>query len=194
MLIRLGGLAAVVGGALYFSGLILYLPAKHPIDLHGIGNIFGGLWLVLFIVLLVGAMAATLAIAALYARRRDFYGAFGMVVALVAFVGVALIFAGEIRLSGRVEIYGEAELCGLLLGSLGVLALGLVVTIAVRELPWWSGVALVVWGPAVFWLLLDGGRFGWTSQATLLGMPWIMVGFAVFRAAGRRTEPPSKVR
>jgi hypothetical protein len=148
MLIRLGGLAAVVGGALYFSGLILYLPTKYPIDLHGIANIFGGLWLVLFVVLLVGAMAATLAIAALYSRRRDFYGAFGMVVALVAFVGVALIFAGEIRLSGRVEIYGAVELCGLLLGSLGVLALGLVVTIAVRELPWWSGVALVVWGAA----------------------------------------------
>ena len=52
-LIRLGGLAAVVGGALYFSGLILYLPANYPIDLHGIGNIFGGLWLVLFIALLV---------------------------------------------------------------------------------------------------------------------------------------------
>jgi hypothetical protein len=184
----LGGLAAVVGGALYFSGLILYLPAKYPIDLHGIGNIFGGLWLVLFIVLLVGAMAATLAIAALYARRRDFYGAFGMVIALVAFFGVALIFADEIRLSGRVELYG------LLLGSLGVMALGLVVTIAVRELPWWCGVALVVWGPAVFWLLLDGGRFGWTSQATLLGVPWIMVGFAVFRAAGRRIEQPPRVR
>ena len=194
MLIRLGGLAAVVGGTLYFSGLILYLPAKYPVDLHGIGNIFGGLWFVLFIVLLVGAMAATLAIAALYARRRDFYGVFGMVVALVAFVGVALIFAGEIRLSGRVETYGAAELCGLVLGSLGILALGVVVTIDVRELPWWSGLALVVWGPAVFWLLLDGGRFGWTSQATLLGMPWIMVGFAVFRAAGRRTEPLSEVR
>jgi hypothetical protein len=28
----------------------------------------------------------------------------------------------------------------------------------------------------------------------LVGVPWVVVGYAIFRAAGRRTERPSRVR
>jgi hypothetical protein len=196
-LIRFGGLAAMVGGTLYFVGAILNLSDEGRAGFRsGFGYIFGGLSAILFVLLLMGAMAATLAIAALCARQRDIYGAFGMLAALAAFVCMALIFAGEIRLSGRAEIYGMASLYGSLLVSPGVLALG-IVTIAPRELPWWCGVALIVWGLGFFWTFfvdLGYGPTGGTTLALLLGAPWVVVGYAVFRAAGQRIEQPSRVR
>ena len=46
-----------------------------------------------------------------------------------------------------------AAVLGLLVESVGVLALGLV-TMAVGELAWWCGVALMVWGWTLVFLLL----------------------------------------
>ena len=81
-------------------------------------------------------MAATLAIASLYALRRDIYGVLGILSSVAAFVGVALTLWGELGSP-------VAAVLGLLVGSIGVLALGLV-TMAVGELAWWCGVALMV--------------------------------------------------
>jgi len=189
----------MVGGTLFF-GSILQLSNKGRAGFGPvIGNIFGGQQAILFVLLLMGAMAATLAIAALYAREMGTERGVGMVVALVAFVGLVLIFAGEIRLSGRAQIYGTAELYGMVLGALGVFALGLVVAMYVaRVLPWWCGVALIVCAPALTWAMfladLLYGATGRTTLALSLGAPWVVVGYAVFRAAERRTEQPTRVR
>ena len=140
----------------------------------------------------MGAMAATLAIAALYALRRDIYGALGMLSSVAASVGVALTLWGELGSP-------LAAVLGLFVGSVGVLALGLVI-MAVGELPWWCGVALIVWGGALVFLLLLplvgvlAPPFPVSWGGVLAGVTWIVVGFGVFRAAGRRTEQPPRAR
>jgi hypothetical protein len=143
-------------------------------------------------VLLVGIMAATLAIATLYAPRRDIYGVLGMLSSVAAFVGVALTPLGELGSP-------VAAVLGLWVGSVGVLALGLV-TMAVRQLAWWCGVALIVWGWALVFLLLLpmvgvlAPPFPVAWGAVLAGVTWIVVGFGVFRAARGRTEQPQTER
>ena len=98
---------------------------------------------------------------------------------LMAFVGVAL--------SGLL-FYTEAFLIpvvGLLLATLGLIVLA-IVTIAAKVVPWWVGVALIAGSPPFVYLWV----FPW-----LLGVPWVVVGYAIFRAAGARLpEQPSRVR
>jgi hypothetical protein len=191
ILIRLGGVAAMVGGALYVSAELLNLPGGGALWRSYYGFLPGGGSL-LFNALLVGAMAATLAIAALYAMRRDISGVLGMLSSVAAFVGVALTLFGELGSP-------VAAVLGLLVGSVGVLALGLV-SMAVGELPWWCGVALIVWGwTLVFLLLLPlvgvlAPPFPVSWGGVLAGVSWIVVGFGVFRAARGRTEPPQRER
>jgi hypothetical protein len=95
-------------------------------------------------------------------------------------------------------------LAGLFMGFVGALVIavgvllalgGLVIlaNLAVRTdtLPWWGGVALVA-GFAPFLLL----TFFYIPPRAhpLIGVPWLVVGYAIFRAAGRSTELPLRVQ
>lgn len=164
--IQIAGLAAMVGGTIYASG-----------ELFDGGSLF-------FVLLLVGAMVAMLAIAALYASRRDTYGSFGVLTSLSAFVGLVLLLVGELGLSDL------AAYIGLLLASLGVLALG-IMSMASRVLPWWCGVVLIVWGPTLVLRLVG---FSVPLGGILVGIPWIVVGYALFRVETRVGDRPSRVR
>ena len=191
ILIRLGGVAAMVSGALYVSAELLNLTGGGALWRSYYGFLPGGGSL-FFNALLVGAMAATLAIAVLYALRRDISGVLGTLSSVAAFVGVALTLFGELGSP-------VAAVLGLWVESVGVLALG-VVTLAVGGLAWWSGVALIVWGWALVFLLLlpmmgvlaPPFRLSWGG--VLAGVIWIVVGFGVFRAARGRTEQPQRER
>jgi hypothetical protein len=191
ILIRLGGVAAMVSGALYVSAELLNLPGGGALWRSYYGFLPGGGSL-FFNALLVGAMAATLAIAALYALRRDISGLLGTLISVAAFVGVALTLWGELGSP-------VAAVLGLWVESVGVLALGLV-TMAVGELAWWCGVALIVWGWALVFLLLLpmmgvlAPPFPVSWGGVLAGVSWLVVGFGVFRAARGRTEQPQRER
>ena len=191
ILIRLGGVAAMVSGALYVSAELLNLPGGAALWSSYYGFLPGGGSL-FFNALLVGAMAATLAIAALYALRRDISGVLGTLSSVAAFVGVALTLLGELGSA-------VAAVLGLLVESVGVLALGLV-TMAVGELAWWCGVALIVWGWALVFLLLLpmmgvlAPPFPVSWGGLLAGVSWLVVGFGVFRAARGQTEQPQRER
>ena len=191
ILIRLGGLAAMVSGALYVSAELLNLTGGGAIWRSYYGFLPGGGSL-FFNALLVGAMAATLAIAALYALRRDIWGVLGTLSSVAAFVGLALTLWSELGSP-------VAAVLGLLVESVGVLALGLV-TLAVGGLAWWCGVALIVWGWALVFLLLLpmmgvlAPPFPVSWGGILAGVSWIVVGFGVFRAARGRTEQPQRER
>jgi hypothetical protein len=191
ILIRLGGVAAMVSGALYLSAELLNLPGGGALWRSYYGFLPGGGSL-FFNALLVGAMAATLAIAVLYALRRDISGVLGTLSSVAAFVGVALTLLGELG-------NPVAAVLGLLVESVGVLALGLV-TMAVGGLAWWCGVALIVWGwTLVFLLLLPmmgvlAPPFPVSWGGVLAGVSWIVVGFGVFRAARGQTEQPQRER
>jgi hypothetical protein len=191
VLIRFGGLAAMVGGSLYAVAESLDLPdgiggevyyGLHP----GGGSLF-------YDALLVSTMAATLAIAILYALRRGSDGIRGVLVSVVAFFGLALMLWGEL---------GEpvAAVLGSLVGSLGVLMLGgVTISMGVQGLPRWCGAALMVWGLVLlFWLLLPslgvlGPPFPVSLGGVVVGISWTVAGFGVFLAAGRRTEQASSV-
>ena len=191
ILIRLGGVAAMVSGALYVSAELLNLPGGGALWRSYYGFLPGGGSL-FFNALLVGAMAATLAIAALYALRRDISGVLGTLSSVAAFVGVALTLWGELGSP-------VAAVLGLLVQSVGVLALGLV-SMAVGGLAWWCGVALIVWGWALVFLLLLpmmgvlAPPFPVSWGGVLAGVSWLVVGYGVFRAARGQTEQPQRER
>jgi hypothetical protein len=191
ILIRLGGLAAIVSGGLYVSAELLNLTGGGALWRSYYGFLPGGGSL-FFNALLVGAMAATLAIAALYAPRRDISGLLGTLSSVAAFVGVTLTLLGELGSP-------VAAVLGLLVESVGVLALGLV-TLAVGQLAWWCGVALIVWGWALVFLLLLpmmgvlAPPFPVSWGGVLAGVSWMVVGFGVFRAARGQTEQPQRER
>ena len=191
ILIRLGGLAAMVSGALYVSAELLNLTGGGAIWRSYYGFLPGGGSL-FFNALLVGAMAATLAIAALYALRRDIWGVLGTLSSVAAFVGLALTLWGELGSP-------VAAVLGLLVESFGVLALGLL-TLAVGGLAWWCGVALIVWGWALVFLLLLpmmgvlAPPFPVSWAGLLAGVSWLVVGYGVFRAARGQTEQPQRER
>ena len=181
-LIRWGGLAAIVGGALYALQSLRIWPS-HP------ENVF-------FLFLVLGAMAAIAAIAALAVLERERWKLAWMLVAsLVAFVGIALMLVEALTELAVPEEPPFVVLLlffvGLLVGTLGIVALGILV-MGFGVLPWWGGAALIAGSPLVallLWRLLL-----LRLPVDLTGVVWAVVGYAVFRAAERQRERPPRVR
>ncbi len=197
LLIRLGGLAAMVGGVVYAGvGLIEERLAEY---LYYMGNIGYGFIAVL---LPLGALAA---IAALHVLHRERYGWAGAVVSLTAFVGLALatgaLTVGVVSTSPNLDSLFIALLIGLLVASVGIVLLG-ALSVSAQILPRWCGIALMAGSPVGVFITmilsaaleLEGAfALGGASQA-LGGVPWVLVGLAIFRAAGQQPEQPSRVR
>jgi hypothetical protein len=195
ILIRLGGLAAMMGGIVYAGvGLVEERLAEY---LYYAGNIGYGFIAVL---LPLGAMAA---IATLHALHRELYGRAGAVVSLTAFLGLALATAaltvGVMSTSPDLDFQFNLVFIGLLVATVGIALLG-GLTIATGVLPRWCGVALIAGSPVgVFVTMIPsaalGGAFplGGAFQA-LGGVPWVLVGYALFRAGARQAQHPSRAR
>ena len=178
ILVRLGGLAVMVCGV---GVVVLWLVA-------------GGDWLASPLaspaihLLMVGALAA---IVALHVLQNQRYGLPGIVASLAAFVGLTMYLLGAGIAYARDDFFlafGDTMflvVLGLLLATLGLIALA-IVTINGRVLPWWCGVALMAGNPLV-------GIFLAIWFGVLLGVPWVVVGYAIFRAAKRGPELPSRV-
>jgi hypothetical protein len=77
-----------------------------------------------------------------------------------------------------------------LVATMGIIAY-VVVTAEAGVVPWWCGLALLAGSPPFGVLLYI---FSPGDEGLLLGVPWAVVGFAVFRAATRLPERPSRVR
>ena len=197
-LIRLAGLAAMVGGVVY-AGVAFIVEQPLAEYLYYMGNIAYGF---IAVSLPLGAMAA---IAALHTLQRQRYGLWGTVVSLTAFVGLALavgaLTVGVISTSPDIYSLFNALVIGLLVASAGITLLG-GLSISTGMLPRWCGVALMAGSPVGVFLTmipsaalaLEGTNpLGGVFQA-LGGVPWVLVGFAIFRAAGRQIERPSRVR
>jgi len=182
-LIRLGGLATIVGGVIFaVNGTLVGLKA----------TLLGLVSTVLF---LPGMMAGIAALHFLQ-RERERYGYARALASAAAFVGVALLTVGEIF----VEVYEDGLLgtllllVGLGLASTAIIVLG-IYTLDVGVLSRWGGLALIAGNPLLAVLIIlafYGSSF--SVGVWLVALPWVMVGFAVFRAAGQRTERPPRVR
>ena len=152
-------------------------------------------------ILVIGVLAA---IAALHIVQRRQYGWWGALASIAASAGVAMVvivyFA--LRLVSETAfllgIAGPPVAVGA--ASTGILLLG-IVTIIARVLPRWCGIALIAGSPLGVGILflfttplvmarILPGEIWWA----LAGIPWIVVGYAVFRAATQQTQLPSRVK
>ena len=176
-----GGLLAKLLGLL---GLI-------PENASAIDNVVYGL-------LMLGAMAA---IVALYVLQKRRYGWTGSIASLIAFVGLASAVVGLVIGYGATGPAGDPVLAlegllfggGLLASTVGIIALG-ILTIALRRVPWWCGVALIVGSP--LFVLLGLPLLSEVGGVALVpvGLGWVLVGYAILRAAGRQTERPPRAQ
>ena len=139
-LIRLGGLAAVVGGVPYAAhGLVIVICTPNcPASLSSKTS-------VLFVLLLLGAMAA---ITALHALQWRLYGWAGAVASLTTFIGLTLTLVGGLgevlatspsaRMADWYHLTGYFLFGGMLVAPIGSILLG-VMTMGAGVLPWWGG-------------------------------------------------------
>lgn len=205
-LIRLGGLAAMVGSVAWVAGAAVLS--------QGVSNISvsQGLDILTVVFLTLGAMAA---VAALHALQRKHYGWRGALSSFVAFIGLAIIAASqvmnfmvtvpEINFPPVLEALELVVGLGPIVATVGILALG-IVTIAAGVLPWWCGIALIAASPlaafveyvllqSLLWALWPTGAM-WpdTIAWAASGLPWAVVGYSLFGAGARLSEQPSRVR
>ena len=182
-LVRLGGLAGMVGGIVYAGGSLLL--AKGPLlggeFLLYIDSFGSGFFAVL---LPLGAMAT---IAALHVLQGERYGQPGALVSLISLVCLALA-VGALMGGITPNTISDCACLTLLGWSLLVATVSIPVlgslTIIAGVLPRWCGLALIFGSPLIALLI-----------APLGGAAWVLVGYAVFRAAGtHRSEQHSPVR
>src|SRR5215207_3484250 len=196
-LIRMGGLAAIVGG---FAATILGL--RYVLQAWGMTLDFtektlqkGGYEGPVSTMLLVGALAA---IATMHLMQRQRYGRLGALASIAAIGGIAMVLIGFF-VSGLVSdmafTVGISLLtAGVVVGSTGIVVLG-TVTIGAGVMPRWCGIALIAGSPPGVGILFMfsiplaimvnlPGTIGWA----LAGIPWIAVGYAAFRAATRQAQ------
>jgi hypothetical protein len=188
-LIQLGGLAAMVGGVAFTAVFLLgdllarYLPLS-PLE-RGIrtGSIQGPV----LNLLVVGAIVAIVAIVILHTLQPQHSIRSVVVASLAAFVGLTMFLVGYGVAYGRDDFFlAFADtlllvVVGLLVATVGIISLGIIITGA-KVLPWWCGVSLALGSPLLAFL--------WP----LIGVPWVVVGYAIFRAATRQAQQPSRVR
>ena len=206
-LIRLGGVVAMIGGFAATTLGLLYVLQSGGMTLGFTEKALlkGGYEGPVSTMLLLGASSA---IAALHFVQRRRYGRLGALASASAIGGIAMVVIGYLVYgldSDTAFAVGIPLLTvGVVVGSTGIVLLG-IVTITVRVLPRWCGIALIAGSPPgvgiVFGAIIPlmamvgnlppgSGTIGWA----LAGIPWIVVGFAAFRAATRQTQQPSRVQ
>jgi hypothetical protein len=189
ILIRLGGLAAMVGGVAWTAVFLLGDLLVSNLSLGFIGKAIqtGSIQGPVMDLLVVAAMAAIVAIAVLYTSQNQRSSRGVVLASLAAFVGLAMYLVGYGVAYVRDDFFLAFPdtlvlvVVGLLVATVGIIALGIIITGA-EVLPWWCGVSLAFGSPLLAFL--------WP----LIGVPWIVVGYAIFRAGTRLPERPSRVR
>ena len=186
-LIRLGGLMGIVSGVIFAVNGSLVSPAE----------LGGTLRLRVSTVLFLLSIMALIAALHLLQKDSERYGSGGVLVSATAFVGVALTAGSLIFVDSILFLVGLGTVVffvGALVATIGISGLA-TVALMVGALPRWGGVALILGNPllgVLIILIFYGANFALGSW--LVVAPWIVVSFAVFLAAGRRTERPARVR
>jgi hypothetical protein len=201
-LIRLSGLAAMVGGIASATLGLLYVLQARGVTLGSIDRALqkGNYENPILTVLLIGVL---IAIAALHAIQRRHYGSLGALASLAAFVGVAMSVGGNLvgeLVPAIAPVAMLLLLVGLLAASAGIAGLG-IVTLEARVLPRWCGAALIAGSPPAvglefmfLGLLGAAGSLSGEIVWALVGVPWLLVGYALFRVGTHRPLRPSRVR
>ena len=179
-LIRLGGLVVIVGSLAFALVLLLRLWLAQVVAPFGIIGFAEAVTLPMYFLLFVGVSVAIVAL-----LRGTRHSSFGVLASGVSLVGVVLVFVGLLMGFAGIVIIPIGIL--VTVGGLGLLA---ILTTRTNTLPRWGGVALVAGGFSFILVLY----LYHPLEDSLIGVPWLVVGYAIFRAAGRRTERPPRVR
>lgn len=185
-IIRSAGLTTMAGGIAFVAATLSLEALANRLGLglndESVAPIYALLPLV--------ATVAVASIAALYVQEGQRRGWLALVASLVSFIGIGMVFVYVLTvLLGLLSfsVTEEFALLGVLLATVGLVALGLVtINMGARVLPWWCGVALIVGSPPFAFL---GRPWG----GVLLGGSWAVVGYAIFRAGPPQAERPSQV-
>ncbi len=177
-LIRWGGLAAMVGGALWVVVFTIYALRPSGPGLEPPYRSFEGLYLpnLVAVVLIVAGIVA------LHARLRSLYGRVGTVGFVLALVGAAVLV-----ISGASWPW---ELVGAIALLLGSLLMGMAIVVA-NAPPRWGAIALIV-GSLVFFLYNTETARVWFALP--YGVAWIVVGYLLWSGGGEAARRPSRVR
>ena len=163
ILIRLGGLAALVGGvATATLGVLTVFVVKSEIP----GSVERTIQkcsyeLPVLNMLFFGALAAIVALHTLQRRR---YGSRGTLAALAAFIGLVLLPVGWLVAgpSFTPALITAVLMVGELAASVGIVGLG-IVTMSAGVLPRWCGAALIAGSPSL-WAWRSGSWVFWDSR------------------------------
>jgi hypothetical protein len=186
-LIRLCGLATMIGSAI-FALVVLLNPwlAQVAHDAFGLVGFMEVVLLPMFLLLFVVVLVAIAAIAALLQRTR--YRKLAGLASIGSLVGMAFIVVGLLTIQefvGLVPMFIGVLVLTVTVGVLGVLS------VVTNVLGWWGSVALVA-GPLLLFFAFFGPLL--PPMHWLIGVPWMVLGFAIFRAGVHQAGQPSRVR
>ena len=168
-LVRLGGLAAMLAGVVFFMDEILGLMNPAPyLDV---------MFVVAMLLVLAGVMGFHTLQQGNYGRL-GWVGFYAVVVGVLALVlGLVLLLSGSTALLWLLPVATLAVLVGFALYG--------VATLQARVLPRWCGVALIVAFPAA--IALGTYAYFW------LGLVWLALGYVLWTRRSTTTERSSRV-
>ncbi len=159
-LVRWGGLAAMLGGAVFLTDTALTLTVADPTE---------DLWLDIFFV--VGILLVVVGLVGFHELQRGSYGRIGqagfytvIVASLIQAVGLVGFLLGSIALEWLILVGGLGSLVGFVLYGAATLRAGV--------LPRWCGVAIIVALPASIPL----GEYA----NLLFGLIWLSLGYTLW--------------
>ncbi len=183
-IVRWGGWAGVLAGVMFVPAgiLILFAPPQRPF------NSFSDY--LIEAILVVAFTLAVVAVAGLHALQRGRYGRLGAAGSLITFLGYTLTAAvtAVTVLLGSEALYSVRFIGGLAV-LIGSILLG-AMTLRARVVPWWCGVLLIVGFPLGD--VVDT-TIGEGSEAIVLGILWVLVGYALLSSARAPDQRPVRV-
>lgn len=193
-LVRWGGLAAVVGGALLVVAELLSLPIVFEDDLSQVVGTAS--WTISGLLFLLSSVLLLLGLVGLYVRQSEAAGVLGLVGFLTAFLGTALtvgfaftdLVVLPVLAAEAPEILNEdpplAALVPFILSGVGWVLFG-VAALRARVYPRWVAVLLVVGAvlaaiPVIF-------------STVVFALAVALLGLGLFTGSGEAVQQPSRV-
>lgn len=188
-LIRLGGLAAMVGGVLFLAFPLLgygLAGFTHPF--------FYRVEEVLLFLIVIALLLVPIGMVGFHALQRHSYGRIGLagfwlvvVASLVVAFGVADYFIWGDFLQEAPPVWLGWGVLGLVVGFVLYGA----ATLQAKVLPRWCGVAFIAAVPVALAL---SGPLPFSSMFGVFGLAWLALGYTLWRRRGAQAQQPPRVR
>ena len=201
-LIRLGGLAAMVGFALFAVVAVAFVFA-FPEDVAPSVLAASNTWLALHVLIVVAYLLCLLGLVGLYARQAERAGILGLIAFLLTFLGIAprfgwewietLVFPTLAQAAPRLldqpvptaNVLGIVEVSTVLLLLVGVLLFG-VASLRAGVLPRWAAVLVILGAVVDLISIFVGVDFPFTAAVAGPALAWM--GYTVWSRPAAVTD------